>query len=71
VFELQPAERLRVLDFDIENRPLSYLGMDFTTAEITSIAASFEGSREIHTWLLGIDSMEDKGSSPCTTRPTS
>lgn len=59
MFELQPAERLRVLDFDIENRPLSYLGMDFTTAEITSIAASFEGSREIHTWLLGIDSMDD------------
>lgn len=29
---------LRVLDFDIENRPLSYLGSDFTTAEITAIA---------------------------------
>jgi hypothetical protein len=29
---------MRVLDFDIENRPLSYLGSDFTTAEITAIA---------------------------------
>jgi hypothetical protein len=28
-----------VLDFDIENRPLSYLGSDFTTSEITAIAA--------------------------------
>lgn len=56
---LRPSQRLRILDFDIENRPLSYLGMDFTTAEITSIAASFMGSREIHTWLLGIDSLED------------
>jgi len=27
-----------VLDFDIENRPLSYLGSDFTTAEVTAIA---------------------------------
>lgn len=35
--------RLRVLDFDIENRPLSYLGPDFTTAEITAIAWQFIG----------------------------
>jgi len=26
------------LDFDIENRPLSYLGSDFTTGEVTAIA---------------------------------
>lgn len=58
MLRLTPAKRLRVLDFDIENRPLSYLGMDFTTAEITSIAASFEGERQIHTWLLGVDDME-------------
>lgn len=36
-------KRLRVLDFDIENRPLSYLGMDFTTGEITAIAWQFVG----------------------------
>ena len=33
-----PHRQLRVLDFDIENRPLSYLGSDFTTAEVTAIA---------------------------------
>jgi hypothetical protein len=57
--KLIPSKQLRVLDFDIENRPLSYLGMDFTTAEITSIAASFNDEDVIYTWLLGIDSMED------------
>ena len=30
--------RLRILDFDLENRPLSYLGMDWTSAEVTAIA---------------------------------
>jgi len=32
---------LRVLDFDCENRPLSYLGGDFTTPELTVIAWKF------------------------------
>lgn len=32
------ARAQRVLDFDIENRPLSYLGSDFTTGEVTAIA---------------------------------
>jgi hypothetical protein len=27
-----PSRPMRVLDFDIENRPLSYLGSDFTTS---------------------------------------
>lgn len=49
---------LRVLDFDIENRPLSYLGGDFTTAEITAIAASF-GTGDMHCWLLGRDDPVD------------
>lgn len=31
----------RTLDFDIENRPLSYLGSDFTTSEITAIAVGW------------------------------
>lgn len=38
---LTTTNRLRILDFDIENRPLSYLGGDFTTAEITAIAAGW------------------------------
>jgi len=33
-----PSRAARVLDFDIENRPLTYLGSDFTTAEVTAIA---------------------------------
>ncbi len=33
-----PAQPLRILDFDIENRPLSYLGSDYTTGDITAIA---------------------------------
>lgn len=32
------GRRLRILDFDCENRPLSYLGRDFTTPEVTVIA---------------------------------
>lgn len=30
--------KLRILDFDCENRPLAYLGQGFTTAEVTCIA---------------------------------
>ena len=45
--------KLRVLDFDLENRPLSYLGQDFTTAEITSIAAVWNGSGKVYVWVLG------------------
>lgn len=56
---LVPSKDVRILDFDIENRPLSYLGMDFTTAEITSIAASFHGEDHIYTWLLGVDETDD------------
>jgi hypothetical protein len=47
---------LRILDFDIENRPLSYLGQDYTTAEITAIAACWHGKPKTMTlWLLGRD----------------
>ena len=38
---------LHVLDFDLENRPLAYLGQDFTTGEITAIAWSFGKSIEV------------------------
>ena len=46
-----PSRRQRVLDFDIENRPLTYLGNDFTTAEITAIAACW-GDGEVVRWRL-------------------
>lgn len=50
------ASKLRVLDFDIENRPLSYLGQDYTTAEITAIAWCFDGEPKTLTCkLLGRD----------------
>jgi hypothetical protein len=45
-------KRLRVLDFDIENRPLSYLGGDWTTADITAIAAGWLDSDEIDCRVL-------------------
>ena len=52
--------RLRILDFDIENRPLAYLGQDFTTGEITAIAAMFHGEpTSMRVWLLGRDAPID------------
>lgn len=50
------VRKLRILDFDIENRPLSYLGQDFTTSDITAIAWSF-GGRRIECRLLDDDPM--------------
>ena len=45
---------LRVLDFDIENRPLSYLGSDFTTAEVTAIAWAWcDQPADVTVHLLG------------------
>ena len=44
---------MRVLDFDIENRPLSYWIPDRPTAEITSIAACWVGQpKTTQVWLL-------------------
>lgn len=51
---------MRVLDFDIENRPLSYLGSDFTTAEVTAIAwAWVDAPRDVTVCLLGEDDLSD------------
>lgn len=49
------ASRRRTLDFDIENRPLSYLGSDFTTSDITSIAWGWADEDEVHCHLLTPD----------------
>lgn len=43
---------LRILDFDIENRPLSYWYDGNPTAEITAIAASWSDEDFVHCWLL-------------------
>lgn len=50
---------LRYLDFDIENRPLSYGGMDFTFGEMTAIGAQFYDEEVQYVWALGEDSPED------------
>lgn len=51
---------LRVLDFDIENRPLSYLGSDFTTAEVTAIAWAWADQPEdVTVYLLGEHDLPD------------
>src|ERR1700747_2734709 len=50
-FEFRSA---RILTFDTESRPLSYLGHDFTTSEITAIACSW-GQHHMSCWLLGQD----------------
>ena len=42
-----------ILDFDIENRPLSYMGGDLVTAEITAIAFGYAGHPDILCGLLG------------------
>ena len=51
--QLVDAGELRVLDFDIENRPLAYMGQDFTTGEVTAIACSWIGGPEVYCWALG------------------
>lgn len=38
--------QLRILDFDIENRPLSYWAPDMPTADITSIASAWRGDHD-------------------------
>jgi len=51
-FDIRPY---KVLDFDIENRPLSYWFDGQCTAEITAIAASFGPDEIVRVWLLGQD----------------
>jgi hypothetical protein len=50
-FDLRAA---KILDFDTESRPLTYLGSDFTTSELTAIACSY-GPHHMSCWLLGQD----------------
>lgn len=50
--DCQSRSSLSILDFDLENRPLSYLGNDWTSAEITAIAWSWVGEEDIKTLLL-------------------
>lgn len=54
-----PNRPMRVLDFDIENRPLSYLGSDFTTAEVTAIAWAWTDGDVVTVRLLGETPLPD------------
>lgn len=55
------GKRVRTLDFDIEARPLSWLGGDFVTRDVTAIAARFIDApkSQTHVWQLGIDDQTD------------
>lgn len=55
MFKRRQIGQRRILDFDLENRPLSYLGMDWTSAEITAIGWSWIGSGEVEVLLLQKD----------------
>jgi hypothetical protein len=51
---LIPTRAARVLDLDLENRPLSYLGSDFTTSEVTALAWAWSDEPEhVTCYLLG------------------
>lgn len=43
---------LRILDFDLECRPLNYSGQDFTNAEITAIACGWTDKDHVECWSL-------------------
>jgi len=52
------TKKLRILDFDIENRPLTYLGGDYTTADVTAIAWSWTDEEDVYVALLGVNTYE-------------
>jgi len=51
----QGSKPLRILDFDLENRPLSYWFDGNTTAEVTAIAASWLGETYVDCRLLTLE----------------
>jgi hypothetical protein len=50
---------MRVLTFDIENRPLSYWIPDRPTAEVTAIAWSFDDPDKVSSVLLGRETLPE------------
>lgn len=59
MFESRVKSTFRILDFDVECRPLSWYAGDFVTKEITAIAAAFvDEPREVWYSLLGEQSPE-------------
>lgn len=54
--ELSPKRSIKILDFDLENRPLSYWVDGKTTTEITAIASCWADDLDsMLTYLLGED----------------
>lgn len=51
--------KLRILDFDIENRPLSYWYDGNCTAEVTAIGCKWIGEPDAYVWLLGDSDLPD------------
>lgn len=51
---------LRVLDFDTESRPLSWIGPEYTSVELTAIACQPVGKpKELKVWILGEVELEE------------
>lgn len=54
MFNAKVKSSFKILDFDIETRPLSWYGGDLVSKEVTAIAAKFIGDPgEPFCWLLG------------------
>jgi hypothetical protein len=52
---VKTGRKLRILDFDCEARPLSWISSDYVSKEVTAICAKFIGEKPVHVWLLGVD----------------
>lgn len=52
-------KKLKILDFDLECRPLSWYAGDFNSKEITAIAACFIGQKNVSCWLLGKHTLKE------------
>lgn len=48
-----PSRPMRVLDFDVEARPLHWISGDYVSKEITAIAWAFIGEPAVECYLLG------------------
>lgn len=56
---MEVTRKLKILDFDLENRPLSYYIPEFPTAEITAIASCWsDDSTSMEVLLLGEYTLE-------------
>lgn len=52
----QEIRQLKILNFDLECRPLSWYGGDFVTKEVTAIGCQWVGDEDsAKCWLLGVD----------------